>query len=129
MQASEKNVNDLKIAAGITISFPLIGEPLKLAVGSSVFNKVLSSRTASLGPLPSPVALLKDVLDAGYAEIENIILDANEPCQLNAAIIAQPAIEEWLSKRVTVLCNKTTRDSNQLYKLYDLTDTTPVYDS
>ena len=53
----------------------------------------------------------REMLDAGYAETENIILDANEPSQLKATIIAQPAMEEWSSKRITVLCNKTTRDS------------------
>ena len=54
------------------------------------------------------------LIDAGYAETENILLDANEPCQLNATIVAQPVIEERPAKRVTVLCNSTTRDSDPI---------------
>ena len=64
MQASVKDVDDMGIAAGITVSFRLFGGLLGLAVGSSVFNNVLSSRIAALGPLPSQVKVLKDIREA-----------------------------------------------------------------
>lgn len=55
-----------------------------------------------------------ELVDAGYAEAEATIVDANEPWQLNATIIAQPAIEECPAKRVTALCSGTTTDSNPI---------------
>ena len=64
MQASVDDVDDMGIAAGITVSFRLFGGLLGLAVGSSVFNNVLASRIASLGHLPSEVEVLNDIREA-----------------------------------------------------------------
>ena len=55
-----------------------------------------------------------ELVDAGYAETEATLLDASEPWQLNATIVAQPAIEECPAKRITVLCSNTTRDSDPI---------------
>ena len=58
-----------------------------------------------------------ELLDAGYAETDNIVLDSNEPCQLNATILAQPAIKECPAKCVTVLCDSTTRASDPVLQV------------
>ena len=61
MTASVKQVDDMGIAAGMLVSFRLFGALLGLAICSSVFNNLFAQRIASIGTLPPPVEILKDV--------------------------------------------------------------------
>ncbi|KAI7784401.1 hypothetical protein LA080_010184 [Diaporthe eres] len=60
MQASIKHVDDAGLAAGLTVIFRIFGGLIGLAVGSSAFNSVFSTRIASLRPLPAEVSVLSD---------------------------------------------------------------------
>ncbi|KAK7706091.1 hypothetical protein SLS64_002450 [Diaporthe eres] len=85
MQASIKHVDDAGLAAGLTVIFRIFGGLIGLAVGSSAFNSVFSTRIASLRPLPAEVSVLSDprqaigfiptlrLLDLPPATMNNII--------------------------------------------------------
>ena len=64
MTASVQHVDDMGIAAGILVSFRLFGALTGLAICSGIFSNVFAKRIASIGTLPQPVEILKDVREA-----------------------------------------------------------------
>lgn len=59
MQASAKRAEDQGLAIGILVSFRLFGALIGLSVAATVFSNQFGTAIASLGPLPSALALLE----------------------------------------------------------------------
>ncbi|KAG6354965.1 hypothetical protein INS49_004046 [Diaporthe citri] len=60
IQASVKHVDDAGLAAGLSVVFRIFGGLIGLAAGSSAFNTVFRSQTASISPLPAELSGLSD---------------------------------------------------------------------
>lgn len=81
-------------------------------------------------PYVNPERWQSELVSAGFDKPETMILDAEEPYQLNAIIVAQPKQQVEASKAVTLLCNDSANvPSNILSALeqrgYDVTICTP----
>ncbi|PVH93499.1 MFS general substrate transporter [Periconia macrospinosa] len=61
IQATVTRVDDSGIAVGVLVSFRLFGGLISLAMCSTIFSNVFSQQIHTLGELPEPIAVLKEV--------------------------------------------------------------------
>ncbi|KAH8722890.1 major facilitator superfamily domain-containing protein [Phaeosphaeriaceae sp. PMI808] len=85
LQASMLNVDDMGLATGILVSFRLFGGLIGLALSSSIFNTIYSSKIKALGAVPPELAFLGDAREA-VASIQ-LLREIDVPAELLDQII------------------------------------------
>lgn len=85
LQASVPDVDDMGLATGILVSFRLFGGLIGLALASSIFSTIYSSKIKSVGAFPAGLEFLGDPREA-VASIQ-ILRDIDVPAELLNGLI------------------------------------------